>query len=213
MGASHPVCCRKPTYGPHEHSIIIAQVDSLFKNDWIIECGRSWGSHVVLAVKPHQYHTDDIKKCTWRMCVSYRGLNNVTKVYEYPIPRCDMAITIVEVDSSKMWIITGDTKQGYHPISVRECDIEKLVFFTPDNREYAFKVMPFGPVNTPTFYICMMKIFREEWDRLVLEITKGFASSGIKLGDETVSIVGTIIKVGNVILHSGTKSIIDDILI
>ena len=43
------------------------------------------------------------------MCVSYQGLNKVTKVYKYEIPRCDMAVTIFEVGSSKLWIITvGD---------------------------------------------------------------------------------------------------------
>ena len=57
------------------------------------------------------------------MCVSYRGLNKVTKIYEYPIPRRDMAVTIFETSSSKMWIITVDAKQGYYQISVRECDI------------------------------------------------------------------------------------------
>ena len=43
-GASSPVCYRRPTYGPHEKSIIMDQVKSLLANDWIEECGGAWGA-------------------------------------------------------------------------------------------------------------------------------------------------------------------------
>ena len=86
------------------------------------------GSQVVLAAKPHQEHVHDIKKFVWRKCISYHGLNKITKIYKYPIPYCDMAVKISEIGSSKMWIITVDAKQGCHQISVRECDVEKLTF-------------------------------------------------------------------------------------
>ena len=59
-----------------------------------------------------------------------------------------------------MWIITMDAKQGYHQISLRKYDVEKLAFFAPDNKKYAFTVMPFGPVNAPTFYTCIIDNLR-----------------------------------------------------
>ena len=92
------------------------------------------GSQVVLAAKPHQEHVHDIKKFVWRKCISYRGLNKITKIYKYSIPRCNMVVTIFEIGSSKIWIITVDTNQGYHQIGVQECDVETLAFFTPDNK-------------------------------------------------------------------------------
>ena len=64
----------------------------------------------MLAAKPHQESMNDVNEFAWRMCIYYRGLNKVAKVYEYPIPRCDMAVAIFEVGSSKMWIITIDAK-------------------------------------------------------------------------------------------------------
>ena len=64
------------------------------------------------------------------MCVLYRGLNKVTKIYEFPIPRCDMVVTIFQTCANKMYIITVDAKQGYHQVKVRVCDVVKLVFFT-----------------------------------------------------------------------------------
>ena len=73
---------------------------SLINNDWIEECEGAWGSTIVLAAEPHQEHIRDIMKFIWRMCVSFRGLNKVTKIFEYPIPRCDDAITIFQVGSN-----------------------------------------------------------------------------------------------------------------
>ena len=97
----------------------------------------------MLAAKPHQEHIDDINKFIWRMCVSYRGLNKVTNLYDYRIPRCDIAVTIFQMESSKMWIIIVDVKQGYHQVMVRTCDVERLAFFALNHKKYAFKVMPF----------------------------------------------------------------------
>ena len=100
-GASKPVCCRKPTYGPHEAPIIMEQIQMLLNNDWIRECKGAWGSQIVLAAKPHQEHIQHIKDFVWRLCISYRGLNRVTKPFQYPIPRCDLAITLMAIGSGK----------------------------------------------------------------------------------------------------------------
>ena len=67
--AFKPVCCRQPTYGPHEKPIIMEQISSLLTNDWIEKCGGAWGSMIVLASKPNQEHIGDIKKCVWQMCL------------------------------------------------------------------------------------------------------------------------------------------------
>ena len=50
---------------------------------------------MVLAQKPHQEHITDINDFVWRMCVSYRKLNAVTKPFQFPIPRCDAVIVIL----------------------------------------------------------------------------------------------------------------------
>ena len=91
-GTSTPVCCKLPNYGPHESRIIMEHIEALLKKDWIEECHGPWGSLIVLAPKPHQEHVDDINDFVWRMCVSYRAINAVTRPFTYPIPRCDNAI-------------------------------------------------------------------------------------------------------------------------
>ena len=71
-GSSKPVCCKKPNYVPYESEIIMKQIVSLLKNDWIEKCAGPWGSMIVLAENPHKENITDITKFIWRMCVSYQ---------------------------------------------------------------------------------------------------------------------------------------------
>ena len=86
------------------------------------------------------------------MCDSYRKVNGITEPFNLTIPRCDDAITTVGSVSNKMYITSLDARQGYHQISVRHVDREKLAFFRPDKQKNMFCVMPFCPTNTPCFY-------------------------------------------------------------
>ena len=69
-------------------------------------CEGPWGSSIVLAAKPHQEHIKNIDDFVWRMCVSYRKLNAVTKLFELPIPRCDDVIAIIYTGSQFICIIS-----------------------------------------------------------------------------------------------------------
>ena len=71
-GVSKPICCRCPTYRPHEWPIILVQIASLLDNDWIEECGGAWRVIIVLVTKPHQehvnyttHHLDDVCILSW----------------------------------------------------------------------------------------------------------------------------------------------------
>ena len=209
-GDAKPVCCRKKQYGPYESGIIMTQINALLSNDWIYECGGPYGSLIVLAPKPHQEHIDNIEKFVWRMCVSYRQLNAITKPFEYPIPRCDDAIAILIVGGEKVYIITVDARQGYHQVAVRLLDQEKLAFFAPNNKKYTWKVMPFGPTNAPAFYTAMMGAFQGEWEDLFLEQLENMST----IGGDTVTIKtdGSIL-IGTKNVRTGSKVIIDDILL
>lgn len=110
------------------------QMHLLLSNDWIEECGGAWSSQILLAAKPHQEYINDSREFVWRMCVSYRGLNKVTKIFEYSIPRCHDAISIFQVGVRLVWVITVDVRQCYHQISVRRIDKQKLAFFAPNEK-------------------------------------------------------------------------------
>ena len=103
------------------------------------------------------------------MCVLYRGLNKVTIPFKYPIPQCDDAIPIIEVGASVVYRITVDEKQGYRQVTVYKVHRGELAFFLPITKKYTIKVMPFGSMNAPRFYTCMMGELRIEWHALFLE--------------------------------------------
>jgi len=71
------------------------------------------------------------------------------------------------------------------------------------------KVMPFGLMNAPAFYTCMMQDFREEWHTLFI-----ITICSMKLiGGQVVKILETDeIYLDGVKAHSEIKGIIDDIL-
>ena len=85
-GSSKPVCCKPPRYGKHEAGVMRRLVAKLEDNDVIEDDDGPWGALVVLAAKPNQDGVpwEDFK---WRLCVSYRRLNQVTKPFAFPIPR------------------------------------------------------------------------------------------------------------------------------
>ena len=209
-GTAKPVCCRKPTYGFYENDIIMKQIAELLKNGWIRLCQGPWGSIIVLAAKPHQEKCTHINDFIWRMCVSYRKLNAVTKPFQFPIPRCDVSITIIGNGAKTLYLIALDNRQGYHQVSVRTEDQEKLAFFAPDGNKYCFTVLPFGPCNAPSFYTAMMKVFQDEWDSLFQEslqdISKTPSSNLVFTKTGQIAINGDIFRFGS-------NVIIDDILL
>ena len=94
------------------------QIHDLLKNDWIEEFAGPWGIQIMLAPKPCRTHISYIDDFIWRICVSYHDWKKVTKPFEYPIPRCDDASTLILVVSNTIYIITVDAKQGHHQITV-----------------------------------------------------------------------------------------------
>jgi len=114
------------------------------------------------------------------------------------------------VGSSCIWIITVDARQGYHQVSVRRMDREKLAFFAPNHKKYTFKVMPFGPTNAPPFYSCMMHQLKDEWETLFIVRVRSLSS----IGGETITIdENDAIIIGGKTLYHGSRVIIDDILL
>ena len=148
----------------------------LLKDGWIQLFWGPWGSLIVLAAKPHQESCCDISEFIWRMCVSYRKLNAITKPFQFPISRCDISITVIGNGSVNIFIVVLDNRQGYHQVAVRPADQEKLAFFAPDENKYCFQVMPLGPCNAPAFYTAMMKDFNTEWLNLFIETVQKLPS-------------------------------------
>ena len=119
------------------------------------------GFSLLLVSKLHQEECEDIKGLIWRVCVSYRPPNSVTRSFEFPIPRCTDNIEDFDDSNDPIYFISLDLRLVYYQVRVCKSNQEKLDFFTPSGKKKTFKVMSFGPKNAPTFYTVMTQVF--EW--------------------------------------------------
>ena len=62
------------------------QVQDLVNNEWIEKCGGPWGSSIFLAAIPHYGYIKNIDNIIWRMFVSYKIFNGITKPFDFLDP-------------------------------------------------------------------------------------------------------------------------------
>ena len=100
-----------------------------------------------------------------RLCIDYRGLNDVTVKNKYLLPHIDELFDQMQgaVIFSKL-----DLRQDYYQLQIRQKDIPKTAF----NSRYGhfeFAVMPFGLTNAPAAFMDLMhRVFKPYLDRFVV---------------------------------------------
>ena len=183
-GDTPPVCCRQPRYGPHEAKIMRKLCDALDDNGLIEDDDGPYGAQIVLAAKPGQ---DGVPadKFKWRLCVSYRRLNQVTRPFAFPMPRCDDAVE--DIDTEAKFFIAIDLDSGYWQILAEKEARTRLAFFTPDGKK-RWKVMPMGALNSAATFVAMMQKLQQQWDALAKE--RGINNVGSKVIVDDVLLYG-----------------------
>jgi hypothetical protein len=83
-----------------------------------------------------------------RMCIDYRGLNEVTRKDAYPFPRVDD--TLDELMDANFYTHL-DLASGFWQVRVRDQDVHKTAFQTPDGL-MEWVAMQFGLCNAPTTF-------------------------------------------------------------
>lgn len=122
------------------------QLQELIDHDFIRPSLSPWGSPVLFVKK---------KDGTLRMCINYRGLNQVTIKNKYPLPRID---ELFDQQQGSMVFFKLDLRRGYYQLRVKEEDIPKTALNSRYGH-YEFIVMPFGLTNAPSTFMDLMHPF------------------------------------------------------
>ena len=132
------------------------QIDEYLMANQITPSTSPFGSPILLVKK---------KDGTMRMCVDYRGLNDITIKNTFPIPRVD---DLHDQLAHAKYFTKLDLFTGYHQIPIKSSDQYKTAFISRYGT-YEFKVMPFGLSNAPaTFQSAMHSLFHDLLDKFVI---------------------------------------------
>ena len=132
---------------PLKREAIREEIDRM-KAQGVIEPSASpWASPVVLVKK---------KDGSWRFCIDYRKLNDVTLKDSYPLPRIDDSLDALRGVGGKRWFSTMDLASGYWQVAMDPDSADRTAFISAEGL-YQFKVLPFGLCNAPATFERLME--------------------------------------------------------
>ncbi|KAL0152980.1 hypothetical protein M9458_051733 [Cirrhinus mrigala] len=100
-----------------------------------------------------------------RPCIDYRGRNEMTIEYRYPLPLVPSALE--QLRTAKIFTKL-DLRSAYNLIRIRAGDEWKTAFSTTSGH-YEYRVMPFGLANSPSFFQAFInEVFRDMLHRWVI---------------------------------------------
>ncbi|EPS59216.1 hypothetical protein M569_15593 [Genlisea aurea] len=138
-------------YSPVEQKEIERQVQQMLQQGIIEPSTSPYGAPVLLVKKPDN---------TWRFCIDYRGLNQVTVKNGHPLPRIDDLLDKIQ---SAKYFTSMDLLQGFYQLPLRESDRPKTAFKTTFGH-YQFRVCSMGLSNSPSVF---QRVMNQVFSRLI----------------------------------------------
>ncbi|VDI66449.1 Hypothetical predicted protein [Mytilus galloprovincialis] len=137
---NNPPIRLKPYRAPlNQREIIDRTIEELLEAKIIRKSRSAWAAPIIIVSK---------KDKTSRMCVDYRRLNAISKIYSFPLPLIDDLLASV----GKAKVMTSlDLKSGYYQVKVKESDKEKTAFVCHKGL-FEFNVLPFGLASGPSLF-------------------------------------------------------------
>ena len=117
----------------------------MLEQDLIVPSKSPWSSPITLVKK---------KDSSYRFCVDYRKLNEVTCKDSFPLPRIDDSLDAL---GGNKYFSVMDLSSGYWQLGVHPHDQDKTAFVTADGL-YNFKVMPYGLCNSGATFERLMEL-------------------------------------------------------
>ncbi|KAK3517825.1 hypothetical protein QTP70_018984 [Hemibagrus guttatus] len=100
-------------------------------------------------------------------CINYRGLNDITVRYPYPLP---LVPAMLEQLRWARVFTKLDLRSAYNLVRIRKGDEWKTAFHTT-HRHYKYCVMPFGLTNAPAVFQALInEVFRDLLGRVIAYI-------------------------------------------
>ena len=152
-----PLKQRPYRHGPVQEAEVERQIKELQSEGLIREGHGAWSSPVVLVQK---------RNGSWRFCVDYRKLNDLTNKDAYPLPRIDDSLDAL---GGSQLFSTLDLTSGYWQVELDEEAKERAAFVTRSGL-WEWQVLPFGLTSAPsTFERLMETVLRGlHWETLLI---------------------------------------------